>query len=169
MYHGYVGGSHYQDKGAAANYLCLPRDPIWGHYEDKKQNSATVYGGEYEFTFKKDMMAFFPDVQGRTNLSEQDAPCAVCSSPRSRLVMVPARNTCHEGWTLEYQGYLSAGRYKHAAATEYVCLDGAPETIVGGTADDNGALFYFVEGRCGSLKCPPYVDGRELTCAVCTK
>jgi hypothetical protein len=26
-----------------------------------------------------------------------------------------------------------------------------------------------VESHCGSLPCPPYVQGYELTCAVCTK
>ena len=33
----------------------------------------------------------------------------------------------------------------------------------------NGALLYLVEGVCGTLPCLPYVNGRELTCAVCTK
>ncbi|XP_078681676.1 uncharacterized protein LOC144916423 [Branchiostoma floridae x Branchiostoma belcheri] len=52
---------------------------------------------------------------------------------------------------------------------EYVCVDGQPETVPGGDANQNGALFYLVEARCGSLPCPEYVEGRELTCVVCTK
>ena len=82
--------------------------------------------------------------------------------------MIPGRNICYDGWTLEYNGYLVADRHDFHA-TEYVCLDLHPDTIVGGNNNDDGALFYFVEGICGSLECPPYVDGRELTCAVCSK
>ena len=50
----------------------------------------------------------------------------------------------------------------------FVCLDDDPETIQGGAADKNGALFYLTEARCGSLPCPNYIDGRELTCVVCS-
>ena len=50
----------------------------------------------------------------------------------------------------------------------FVCLDDDPETIQGGAADLNGALFYLTEARCGPLPCPNYVDGRELTCVVCS-
>ena len=83
--------------------------------------------------------------------------------------MIPGRNQCYKGWTLEYKGYLVAGHHGHAAATEYVCLDDNPDVIPGRHTNQNGALFYMVEGRCGSLICPPYVDGRELTCVVCSK
>ena len=31
------------------------------------------------------------------------------------------------------------------------------------------ALLYPVEGQCGSLRCAPYVNNRELTCAVCSQ
>ena len=41
--------------------------------------------------------------------------------------------------------------------------------IAGGQDNKNGALFYPVEAVCGSLPCPRYVNGWELTCAVCTK
>ena len=57
--------------------------------------------------------------------------------------------------------------YQHKSASEFVCVDENPETI-GSHLDQNGKLFYFVEGHCGSLKCDPYKDGRELTCAVCS-
>ena len=84
--------------------------------------------------------------------------------------MVPGKNQCHDGWTLEYHGYLSSGKYDQAAGSEYICVDTHPDLLSEtSTTNSNGKLFYFVEGRCGSLKCPPYVNGRELTCAVCTK
>ena len=50
------------------------------------------------------------------------------------------------------------------------CMDVTlkPTTGSAGTNED-GLLFYFVEGRCGSLPCPPYDNTKELSCAVCTK
>ena len=62
-----------------------------------------------------------------------------------------------------------AGNYKHDGATDYYCVDKDPENLPGGITNDNGHLLYFVEARTGSLRCPPYVNGRELLRAVCTK
>lgn len=64
---------------------------------------------------------------------------------------------------------LMAGYYGHSAGSVYTCVDNHPDTLHGGRADQNGYLFHQVEARCGSLKCPPYVEGRELVCAVCSK
>lgn len=80
-----------------------------------------------------------------------------------------ARKNCYRGWTLEYRGYLMAGKWSHQAATSYTCVDARPEAVHGGHENRNGYLFYHVEGLCGSLKCPPYVNGRELACVVCSK
>ena len=103
------------------------------------------------------------------NLHDEDVPCSVCRITRPTVIMIPGRNQCYSGWTLEYKGYLVAGYYGHTAPTEYVCLVDNPDVIPHGHANQNGKLFYMVEGRCGSLTCPPYVDGRELTCVVCSK
>lgn len=70
---------------------------------------------------------------------------------------------------MEYHGYLKAGYYKHLADTTYNCIDEHSDTLHGGHADKDGRLLYHVEARCGSLKCPPYVAGRELVCAICSK
>ena len=168
VYSGYAAGSLYSDTGAAANHICLSPDPIWDHYTDAVDALARVYGVEYEFygsvADKPRHTAFF----GK-RLDNQDAPCSVCQSPRTNVLMIPGRNACYKGWTLEYSGYLVAGHYNHPAATEYICLDKDPEFNVGGFTDDNGALLYLVEAVCGSLECPPYKNGRELTCAVCSK
>ena len=167
MYEGYAGGSHYTHAGAAVNYLCLPRNPNWGRYDDTLQKGGLVYGGEYEFSQRGPSSNIFDQ---QTNLLQHEAPCAVCRSTRSSVLMVPGKNQCHDGWTLEYHGYLSAGYYKHVAGSEYICVDTHPDLLrETSTTSSNGKLFYFVEGRCGSLKCPPYVNGRELTCALCTK
>ena len=48
VYSGYAAGSDYRDTEAAANYLCLSPDPLWGHYSDAQPASAKVMGVEYE-------------------------------------------------------------------------------------------------------------------------
>lgn len=62
-----------------------------------------------------------------------------------------------------------AGYYLQEAGATYTCVDNHPDTLHGGSTDKNGKLFYLVEAVCGSLKCPPYVKGRELVCVVCSK
>ncbi|XP_060557720.1 uncharacterized protein LOC132718111 [Ruditapes philippinarum] len=157
VHDGYTAGSHYTHSGAAVNYLCLPKNPPWAKYnDDLNDNRAFVYGAEYQCF----------DESPHTH--DHDVPCAVCKTPRTPVRMIPARNECHNGWTLEYRGVLVAGHHTHPAASEYVCLDESPEIITGCNADQNGILMFSVEGRCGSLKCPPYINGRELTCAVCS-
>ena len=61
-----------------------------------------------------------------------------------------------------------AERHNHARST-YECVDSSPESVPGSTGDTNGALFFHTEATCNGLPCPPYVEGREVTCAVCTK
>lgn len=61
-----------------------------------------------------------------------------------------------------------AGHHSHNAGTAYKCVVSDPETLQGGQTDNDGYLLYIVEARCGSLKCPPYVEGGEFVCAVCS-
>jgi hypothetical protein len=122
-----------------------------------------MYGAEFQTRYR-DTLLF------GEHIHNHDVQCAVCrSTVHSTAVMIPARNVCYPGWTPAYSGYLMAGEHAQAAASEYVCVDGHPEPEVHTQQDDNGKLFYFVEGRCGSLPCLPYIEGRELTCVVCTK
>lgn len=81
------------------------------------------------------------------------------------------RADCFSGWTEEYSGYLLAGHHNHEKSTDYTCIDSNPEAVQGKSLDENGRLLYPVEAYCkdASLSCPPYVDGRELACVVCTK
>ncbi|XP_056006026.1 uncharacterized protein LOC125660312 [Ostrea edulis] len=159
---GFTGGSHYTHKGAAVQPLCLPKDPEWGRYRDGTDgHKAHVYGAEYETDISPSSLR---------SVYQHDVPCAVCLvHNRSVLRVFPARKTCYKGWKLEYDGYLMAGYYGFPAASTYTCVDRNPDTVTGGQADHNGYLFYSVEAICGSLKCPPYVNGRELVCAVCSK
>ncbi|CAB3977600.1 Hypothetical predicted protein [Paramuricea clavata] len=164
MYSGVMGGAHYTNAGGGSNYLCLPLNPIYEKYVDGDQQAAHMHGVEYQPLGEQNKI--FPD----RNLDNDDAPCAVChSKTRGSHMMIPARNICPAGWTMEYKGYLMAEHYGHKR-TQFICVDGDPEATHGSYKDLNGALLYFVEGYCGSaLPCPPYVHGRELTCVVCTQ
>ena len=136
----------------------MTRDPI---YEKSASGGSTViYGAEYQSS----SYGIYP-----SSLHDHDVPCAVCHvTTRASQMMIPVRNVCPAGWTREYKGYLMADHYNHHR-TMYTCMDENPDYTRGTHADLNGALFYFVEGVCGSLPCKPYIAGKELTCAVCTR
>lgn len=106
------------------------------------------------------------------NINQKNAPCVVCQSiGRIVALRVPGRTDCYNGWTKEYSGYLMGGHWKHKKSTDYTCVDAEPEFIAGRARDQNGHLLYFVEASCheNSLPCPPYVNGREIACVICTK
>jgi hypothetical protein len=52
---------------------------------------------------------------------------------------------------------------------QYLCVDAAPDPALGFAATPTGLLLYPVEAECGPLPCPPYVQDRELACAVCSR
>lgn len=57
--------------------------------------------------------------------------------------------------------------YKNRMSTEYVCVDNEWEHY--GTTNNDNAVWYFTKGMCGSLPCPPYINGKLLTCVVCSR
>ena len=166
LFEGYAGSSHYSHTGGGSNILCLPDNPQWGDHVDGFQNSAQMFGSEYQFSNNQ---PFFSTINNNNNpLQNYDVPCAMClASTRSSQIMIPARRECPADWTMEYRGYLVSNHYNHQK-NEFICMDEAPDTI-GSTADNDGNLFYTVEAVCGSLPCLPYASGWELTCVVCTK
>ncbi|XP_074631116.1 uncharacterized protein LOC141889701, partial [Acropora palmata] len=163
VYQGIIGGEWYNHYGGGSQYLCLPRIPKYDKYQNGHQAAGYVYGTEYQVY----------DYNGNLfdkNLHNSDAPCAVCFvKSRGSMLMMPARNDCPSGWIIEYHGYLMTAYYGDKHSSEFIYVDGNPEYVPGSKQDKNGALLYPVEGVCGSLPCHPYVAGRELTCAVCTK
>ncbi|XP_052763071.1 uncharacterized protein LOC128205460 [Mya arenaria] len=160
VYEGFAGGGHYTNKGASSGYICLPKDPIFESDGRKAGSGSTVYGAEYETN-----TATF-----HTSLHDEDVPCAVCRVVGRSVVMIPARNVCYSGWHTEYSGYLMSDHDGHPGNKELVCMDGNPEKAEGSDAgDQNGALLYFAQAICGSLKCPPYSENKALTCVVCSK
>ena len=129
------------------------------------QSGGYLYGAEYEIhpndPFSK---------ANAKSLHNNDVPCAVCHViSRPSKLMIPAKLSCPPKWTKEYSGYLMAANYGHAGRTTYVCVDNAPEVTQKGAPDKNGVLFYNIEAECGSLPCPFYVKGWEITCVMCSK
>ena len=159
VYTGYTGGSRYTDHGGAANHLCMPKDPEFlPHYPG---STAHLYGTEYERNFNGN------------NEVNNDAPCSVCKTRRTSILLLPGRQHCYSGWVMEYTGILVAGSlYDHdgqESATEYICLDSASESLDHGSGDDNQNILYYVNSQCGSLPCQPYVNDGTLSCVVCSK
>jgi len=158
---GRIGGGVYNQPGSGSNYVCLPENPKYWNYKPGLQENARMYGTQY--------------ILGRSNpfsrnLNAHDAPCVACHvQTRTAKMMIPATYQCPSGWTREYYGYLMAQAYYHNHQTDFICVDGNPEAVPGSQNYVHSAELYPVEGVCGSLPCLPYVYGRELTCAVCTK
>jgi hypothetical protein len=162
LYSGVAAGPHYTHAGGGANTLCLPLDPEWDKFRDGTQGESYVYGAEYELTISIDPFV-------NQGLHDHDVPCALCyAANRNSQFVLPAKRTCPSGWTQAYFGYLMSAHYGHKR-TSFLCVDHDAEATTGSHPNHNGNLLYPVEGVCGSLPCPPYVDGRELTCAVCLK
>ncbi|XP_069101037.1 uncharacterized protein [Argopecten irradians] len=164
VYSGTAGGSYFYHTGAAADYVCMPDNPIWGPHKDVLITGESVgymYGAEYE---EPNTLFGMPN-------DAEDVPCAVCLITQYAVsLMIPGRTECYPGWTEVYHGDLAAGYHGHPAASQYVCVDGNPQAIPrGGNHDENGKLFYGVKSKCGSLPCPPYEDGKFLSCVVCMK
>jgi len=157
-----MAGRKHNDKGSGIDSLCLPEDPVWGNYHDGDEGvyRAYIYGTEID---TDDSAGVFP-----YSVNEQDMPCAVCKTTRSTRMMIPARNVCYPGWTVEYHGYLMTGSHSYYGH-KHICMDGSPEFVPGGVANVDERVMYLVDGQCGSLPCPPYVQGRELTCVVCSQ
>ena len=153
VYTGYSGGSYYAHHGAAANHLCMPKDP---EFLPDITAHAHVFGTEYDQNFVP-------------NIENNDAPCSVCKSQRTSILMLPARKHCYPGWVMEYTGILAAGSAGQESATEYICLDSAPEALDHSSGNDDQNLLYFVSAQCGSLPCLPYRQNGVLPCVLCSK
>ena len=162
VYSGRAGGTFWSIQGGGAEKLCLPDQPEYLPNTANIQisNSPYVHGAEYEYSAGPNNDVF-----------QHNVPCAVCyASARSSTVMIPAKIECPSSWTREYYGYLSSERKTHYRSS-FNCVDLDPEVIENSGGNNNGAVFYYVLSACSTngLSCPPYEDGRILSCAVCTK
>ena len=161
VYKGRAAGSHYSHSGGGSNYQCVTENPENFNFGSGTVDASLIYGAEYE------MWGNVPS--SSIPLHNHNVPCAVCYvTTRVAILMIPGTYNCPQNWTTEYYGYLMAERYSHRRST-FECMDKSPESLSGGHTNQDGALFYHVEPRCGSLPCPPYDQQKEMTCAVCTR
>ncbi|XP_052799292.1 uncharacterized protein LOC128230905 [Mya arenaria] len=115
LYDGYAGGTLYSHTGGGNTYLCLPRDPVLNDIQGGERSG--IYGAKYHTS--------------GTIWSERyngEVPSVICIKTNTNVVMVPAKNVCHPGWTLDYAGYLMAETSVHNAKI-YVCMDGEPDGL----------------------------------------
>ncbi|XP_035695695.1 short-chain collagen C4-like [Branchiostoma floridae] len=166
IYSGVAGGEYYSHTGGASDFQCLPMDPIYARTAPNEQSTrGLMYPVQY--------MGSWPNNAAYTASVNHDVPCAVCRARRSTHITVPARNVCPSGWTLEYKGFLLAA-YQHSSSydrSQYICVDELFETVPSTGSSVYAAQLFPAEGKCtsgGGLPCSPYIEGYELTCAVCS-
>ncbi|KXJ27293.1 Short-chain collagen C4 [Exaiptasia diaphana] len=56
VYKGRIGGEHYTHLGGGANYVCVPEVPDYLNYKPGRQNTAFIFGAEYETRSSKLMI-----------------------------------------------------------------------------------------------------------------
>jgi len=179
LYKGYMAGSQFNQVGAGSNYLCVHEKPQWSksNVPGVQAWSSLLYGTEYEIHAAggfPNNKPFESDNARGADLANRDAVCVLCYVPNSSTnFMLPGRQDCGEDnddLKLEYKGLLASNsvNWGDQHRSEFICIDEAPEARLGSEADLNGALLYPVQVACGSLPCPDYVNGNEVTCAVCS-
>ena len=162
VYAGRAAGSSSGSTGGPNQYLCLPEEPQYGDNKTRQQEvqNSPLHGVEYEFEYTEQPLG---------HVHNHNVPCAICHSTlRESVLMIPARISCPDTWTLEYSGYLMS-EHVHTGKASAECVDKDPEVVPGELEDSPGAAFYHTEATCNGLPCPPYVADKELTCAICTK
>ena len=135
----------------ASNLACLHMSPTWSRYSNTIY-SQPIYGLTYQTILNLG-----------NNIDYHVVPCAVCRvRSRGSIMMIPGRNLCPSDWHQEYQGYLMSQQH---------CVDKDAENVTSSKASWHGVVLYHLYSSCyaGLLPCGPYINGRQLTCSVCTK
>ena len=164
LYSGTMAGSVFTEAGSA-EYLCLHAEPEFDSTVPGLQNwQARLCGAEYRTP------SAFVDPPAFADLYRHYAPCSVCYTPtRSTKVTIPARISCPASWTREYHGYyMTSARYTDHKSRVPVCIDEHAEASSAAQPIDSARL-HFMETTCIGVGCPPYGNGTEITCTVCTK
>ena len=150
---GYVAGARYDNTGSGSDFICLPDEPTLVGGGEASSNSAKVHGTWYK-------------TGTQTN---KEVPCAVCQSRRKNVLMIPGRNVCYLGYSVEYTGNLMSSRYTYQKAT-LICVDEDTEPgPILYSGSNVVALLYRAEASCGPIPCSTYPEGSDLPCAVCSQ
>ncbi len=165
LYEGFVAGGDDSYAAAGTQYLCLPYKPGYSSQTALAQPmTATLFTAEYQTN--NDVL---PNTQGH------EAPCAVCSIPRTTKFMIPGKFECPDLWTKEYDGYLMTNQDDGNYGREYVCVDEHAEIEFGPTLDTYGSCgLFFVSADCSEDSFMPcsdtgYKANMAITCVICTK
>ena len=160
---GYGGKALYKSTGSGVNYQCLHNNPDWnGDEKSGFQANGRIYGVEY---WANEVPNIFSDSDIHKGL-----PCCVCETYHySQSLMIPGKQSCPESWIMQYKGILMSERFSHVSPSEYICVNREYEFIDGSAGNHDSGYVIPVEVICGALPCPPYNDGYELSCVVCTK
>lgn len=159
---GYIAGKGLLHRGGGTDNLCLPDDPTWLNYTDGLEHpSARIYGTQIQIDESSNIFPY--------QVSGQTLPCAVCMSEALTTLMIPGRGECYDGWHAEYKGYLMSSSYIQSGGFNHICVDSEPVFVPNENSDIGTHSLNLVEAKCGSLPCPPYVNGREIACVVCSK
>lgn len=171
LYKGFTAGPKIGSGGGGSNFLCMHEKPSFiAGSPGRGTFAGVIVGAEYDYTG-------FTNVLSTENMpngviTSQDVPCVRCYvSGSTDAMMVPGRSDCGgSGYEFKYSGVLMSEYSSDASRkrSSYICMDHAPEGIMGGEAANSDALLYPVEVGCGSLPCNPYVSGKQVTCAICT-
>ena len=104
------------------------------------------------------------------HLHQSNMPCALCyTNEKTTTFLYPARLHCPQGWHEEYTGYMATELHSRISQKrDTICLDKDAIPIPGSGADTNPAVVYAMHISCNGLPCPPYVERRALTCAICS-
>ena len=153
LYSGLMGGTRSSDINGGSSFLCLPSYP-----EYASESRTNLLSGNFSLL----------SVLRYTSPVTDIVFCAACSVlSHTQVVMIPARTSCPEGWTIEYYGYIMTAS---SHRTEFVCVDHNQDTV----PSEHGVMMaatelYYVKAHCDGLPCPPYDQERRLNCIVCTK
>ncbi|XP_077978981.1 uncharacterized protein LOC144434405 [Glandiceps talaboti] len=162
VYTGVMGSKYFSQVGNGGNYLCLPVVPDYDEAEvvsGVQTDRAYIYHTEY-----------LGSTGPFSDMRYHDGICAVCLDDyHNNVILYPSRRDCPAGWDVEYYGFLMAARTDYQT-TEHICVDVEGRAMLGTGASVAGGRMYPVEARCptgSGIPCGPYVDGYELTCAMC--
>ena len=160
LFSGRAAGTKYILKGGTSDYLCLPDRPRYG--SSYIEAASPLFGVEYERWPTSSPRQYYDNM-----------PCVVCYiATRSAMFVQEASYLCPSGWSREYYGYMmSEIAYSDRQHKSTICVDVNAEVVPGSGTSTGPSLTYLMSVECtnSELPCPPYVDGRILSCAVCTK
>ncbi|EDQ84090.1 uncharacterized protein MONBRDRAFT_30605, partial [Monosiga brevicollis MX1] len=159
IYYGTWAGAHYSHSGGGFNGMCLHSSPSWLTYNQNAHNGGRVYRAEYQYGEMTDV--------AYDRLQDRDVPCAMCLRSNPDSFMYPARNTCPQGYKVDFQGILTSEKHDHNKGAFY-CVKQNP-SYTGSTGNEDGYLLYPVEiqsgnGRIFDWATPFY----ELPCTMCS-